>query len=170
MTDGNPQSSGLDKARLILHRAEDSVLVGMLLFMIGMAFFQIVLRNTAGNAISWGDKLVRVLVLWIGLFGALVATRRDEHINVDLVARYLSGRAKIAANGVVHLFAAAVCSVVGYHSVRFVHMEAQYGGEAFAGIPFWVLEAVIPFAFCLMALRYALMFCGDLASLWRGVP
>ena len=33
--------------------------------------------------------LIRILVLWVGLVGAMVASREDDHIHIDLLERYL---------------------------------------------------------------------------------
>jgi hypothetical protein len=58
--------------------------------------------------------------------------------------------------------------VVAYHSARFVASEFEYGTSAFAGVPAWICELVIPAAFGLMALRYALYAIGDLRAVVVG--
>jgi TRAP-type C4-dicarboxylate transport system permease small subunit len=50
-----------------------------------------------------------------------------------------------------------ICGFIAWHAVRFVQMDYEYGTEAFAGIPAWVTEVIIPIAFGLMALRYCLL-------------
>jgi TRAP-type C4-dicarboxylate transport system permease small subunit len=47
---------------MILHKIEDSILVGLLLLMICMAVLQIFMRNLFDSGILWGDALVKVLV------------------------------------------------------------------------------------------------------------
>jgi TRAP-type C4-dicarboxylate transport system permease small subunit len=37
-------------------------------------------------------------------------------------------------------------------------MDYEYGTEAFAGIPAWITELIIPIAFGMMAFRYFLLF------------
>lgn len=63
-----------------VHRAEDSLLVLLLLAMILLAGFDILARSLFGGGVSWIPPLLRVLVLWLGLLGALLATRTREHI------------------------------------------------------------------------------------------
>jgi len=70
----------------LVHRAEDALLVAMLALMIGVAVTQIVLRNGFDGGLLWGDAFLRVLVLWIGLTGALVASRDRRHINIDVIS------------------------------------------------------------------------------------
>ena len=72
-----------------LYRLEDGLLILALLAMIGMAVLQILLRVLFHTGIVWGDELVRVLVLWLGVLGAVSASRSDSHIRIDLAARYL---------------------------------------------------------------------------------
>ena len=76
----------------IINRIEDAFLVGLLAFMIGLAFTQIVLRNGFSGGIIWADGLIRILVLWIGLVGAMVASRNGNHINIDIITKYLPDR------------------------------------------------------------------------------
>ncbi len=144
-------------AQSILHRIEDGVLVVLLLTMILMAVVQIVLRNLFDAGLLWGDVLVRVLVLWIGMVGAMAAGRKGDHINIDVVTRFLPARVREAAGGVVALATSFICGAAAWYSLRFVRMEMAYGGIAFAGVPAWVCEAILPFAFAVMAVRYLLL-------------
>ena len=76
--------SHLGQFRAVLHRIEDGILVAILCLMIGLAALQIVLRNFLGAGIVYADMLVRILVLWIGLVGAMVAARQNKHISIDV--------------------------------------------------------------------------------------
>ena len=145
------------RTQIILYWVEDAVLVGLLLLMIGMAVTQIFLRNLFGTGIAWSDVMVRILVLWVGLIGAMVASRQDNHITIDILDRYLPERGKVYANFVVKLFTALICAIAAYYSLLFVQMEFADGGMAFAQVPSWLCEAIIPFAFTVIALRYFLL-------------
>ena len=153
----HPHKSFSERAKVILHRVEDAILVGLLLLMIGMSVTQIFLRNLFEAGIVWSDVLVRILVLWVGLVGAMVASRQGNHITIDILDRYLPARAKKVADFVVELFTALICTVVAYYSLVFVQMEFVDGGMAFAQVPTWLCEAIIPFAFTVIALRYFIL-------------
>ena len=45
-----------------------------------------------------------------------------------------------------------------WYAINFVQMDYHYGTEAFAGVPAWITELIIPIAFILMAFRYFLLF------------
>jgi TRAP-type C4-dicarboxylate transport system permease small subunit len=145
------------RVQITLHRLEDAILVGLLLLMIGMAVTQIFLRNLFEAGLVWSDVMVRILVLWVGLIGAMVASRQDNHISIDILDRFMPERAKVYANFVIKLFTAWICTIVAYYSLLFVKMEFADGGMAFAQVPTWLCEAIIPFAFTVIALRYFLL-------------
>jgi TRAP-type C4-dicarboxylate transport system permease small subunit len=138
-------------------RLEDTLLALLLLIMILIAGSQILLRNLFDSGFVWADPMLRVLVLWLGLLGAMVATRDDNHIRIDILSRYLSPRFKSAAQLVTSLFTSVVSAIIAYHAGRFVYMEWQDGSVLFAGVPAWACEIIIPIGFGMIALRY-LMF------------
>ncbi len=152
MTGKNTHSSF--KIIRVLERIEDGILVSLLLLMIFLAVLQIVLRNLFDSGILWGDPLIRVLVLWIGLIGAMIASRKNNHISIDIISRYLPGKAKKFSTLIISIFTASICLLMAYFSFGFVIMEKQDGLIAFGSIPAWVCETIIPFSFAIISLRY----------------
>jgi len=142
----------------IFRKIEDTILVSLLLLMIAMAVIQIFLRNFFDAGIVWADPLVRVLVLWIGLIGAMVASRTGNHISIDVISRYLPHGVKRITSLGVYLFTAVITALMTWHSVRFVAMEKADGMTAFAQVPAWICEAIIPVAFGIICIRYVLFF------------
>lgn len=144
---------GLKQIIRWLHRFEDGLLVAMLVMMMLLAVSQIIIRNISDSGIVWGDTLVRILVLWAGLLGAMSATRRNEHINIDLVTRYLPIRAKRIALGITLMATGLLCLLTSWHSLTFVRMEKEFGTVAFAAVPAWICQMIIPLAFFIIAVR-----------------
>ncbi len=149
-----------------LNRLEDAILVGLLTGLLVLASAQILARNFFQAGILWGDILVRVMVLWVGLIGAMVAARRDRHISIDIVSRALPQRMKKAVNAVLNLFAAVVCGLVAYYSLRFVRLEYLDGAVAFNAVPTWIAESIIPISFGVMALRYFVLMLSEVRQ-WK---
>lgn len=135
---------------------EDTVLVVVLGGMIVFAVLQIALRNFFDTGLLWSDPLVRVLVLWAGLIGAMVAARLDRHIVISALAHFMTPRWKLGARVVTDAAAAAVCVVVTWVSARFVSADYAAGSMAFGVVPAWMCELIIPIAFGVMGVRYAL--------------
>ena len=151
----------------LLLRIEDRVLVALLLIIIGMAVMQIILRNLFGSGIIWGDILVRILVLWIAMTGAMIASRRGDHINIDLLTRILPPKVRRLITGVVAMLTAGVCAVTAYYSFSFVSGEYTYGGRAFATMPVWVCAAIIPLGFTIIGMRYLFIGFQNIRRMYR---
>ena len=140
-----------------LRLVEDAILVSLLTAMIGLSATQILLRNLFETGLPWADPLLRLLVLWLALAGALAATRENRHIRIDLLSHFLSGAMNRAADRLASVFTACICALLAWHGGRLVWFEYQDGTTVGAGIPAWVAQIVIPLGFGLMALRFALL-------------
>jgi C4-dicarboxylate transporter DctQ subunit len=141
-----------------INRIEDWLLISMLAVMVILAVTQIFYRNIAGGGVAWIDPLLRMLVLWVALSGAVIASRTDNHIRIDFFAKYVSGKYYFYIKRIVHAYCMIICGLIAWYSVSFVRMDYGYGTVAFAGIPAWITELIIPIAFTLMAARYLLLF------------
>lgn len=139
-----------------LHRLESSFLVLLVACLLVLTCGQILLRNLFSITFLGAESLVRHLVLWIGLAGALVATRLDKHIRIDAVLRLLPARVRTIALSCADFFAAALCAYLAYISGCFVLDERTFGAVAFFAVPAWIAQLCFPLAFGLMGLRFLL--------------
>ena len=151
-------SANDNKIIALINKFEDALLVIILTAMVLLASFQIISRNLFSEGVVWIDPLLRMLVLWIGLAGAVVATRTDNHIRIDAFVKYLPQKILPYVQRSVYLFTLSVCLLIAWHSARFVYSEYEYGTMAFASVPAWVTAIIIPVSFTLIAVRYALLF------------
>ena len=146
-----------NKIILLVNKFEDSLLVFILSSMILLAVFQVVSRNLFSEGVVWIDPLLRILVLWVGLAGAVVATRTDNHIRIDIFTKYLPQNIQPYVQRTVYLFTLVICLVISWHAARFVYSEYEYGTVAFAAVPTWLTAIIIPVSFLLIAVRYSLL-------------
>jgi TRAP-type C4-dicarboxylate transport system permease small subunit len=151
-------------------RIEDGLLIGLLTLMVVLAAAQIFMRNVLGVGVAGADQLLRLLVLWLGMLGAVAASRGDRHINIDILSRFLTERPRLMCRLAVDAFAALVCALIAVHAARFVHAEYEAGVMAFGRVPAWLTELILPVAFILIALRYVILFFADLRRLRAGAP
>jgi TRAP-type C4-dicarboxylate transport system permease small subunit len=140
-----------------VHRVEDILLVVLLSTMIVLASLQIVLRNLFDYGLVWADPLLRVMVLWLGLIGATVASRGNKHIKIDLLSRYFHSTSNLLIQAVVNIFTAVVCLTIAWHGAHWIKFEYTDQMVGFVGIPAWLLEVIIPLSFALIGIRYCLM-------------
>ena len=140
----------------LLRLLEEGFLALLLLAMIGLAVTQILLRNLLDGGIPWGDDAVRTLVLWVALVGSMVAAGRGQHIRIDAVARYLPAALRDPLARLVDFLTAAICGALAWYGSEFAALEYADGMRAFAAFPSWIAVGIIPVAFTVMGLRYAL--------------
>ena len=139
-----------------LARAEQSLLVCCLAVMMVTAFAQIAIRNIFGVGLTWSEPMVRYLVLWVGFLGSALAVREGRHITIEVASLWSPARNSRLAPAVSQLVSAGVCTILAWAAIRFVHDEAQIGGDSVLDVPAWIPEAIIPFTFAVMALRFLL--------------
>lgn len=151
----------------LLHSLEDSLLFILLTAMIGLGAWQMIMRNLFDSSYTWIDPLLRLLVLWVGLVGAMVATRQQRHISVDALTRWVPDAKQPLFKALSNFIAFGVAGVIGYASISFVGMDYEAGSVAFAGIPSWVCELILPFAFLCMAVRFLCYSIQNLHTVWR---
>lgn len=140
----------------LLTWTENLLLVGLLTLLVLLASSKIVFRHVVDFSALGADPLLRIMVLWIALLGAVAASREGKHMGVDVIARWLPGRAQSGVRALTDLFTFGVCLVLAWQAWRFVLSEHEKNDLAFARIPVWVTELILPVAFVLIALRYAL--------------
>lgn len=160
----------MQKVLRFLHRLEDAVLAVLLAGMLVLAGAQIVLRNFFDVSLIWADPALRAAVLWVGMLGAVAASRQKKHISIDMLSKFLPPIQQSLVSVATQLFAAAVCGVIGYYSLEFVRFEYEEAGKAFANVPVWFSATVIPIAFGLLSLRFVAHAIRDLKRVGAPEP
>ena len=136
-----------------LDRIENILIAVLAVTLVFLAGLQVVLRLT-NEGLVWLDPLLRVLVIWAGLLGAVAAARADRHINLDVIGRLLSGRALAVTRLITMLFAALVCAVLIKSSLGLIQIDRESANMLTATVPMWWAELILPLAFSLLTLRF----------------
>ncbi len=155
----------------MIRRVEDGVLTVLLLGMALLTFLQIILRNLFATGLVWADPLLRHLLLWLTLAGAVVATGEERHICVDALRRILpEGRGKGLVEISVNAFTALVAALLTYATFRVFHLEFEnpQGGYIVPGLPLWFSILIMPLSFGLITLRSIRLTLISILDLWRG--
>ncbi|GEM_PF-254845 len=146
----------MNRTLRILGAVEDTILASVLGVMIVLAAVQIVLRNVFDTGFLWADPMLRVSVLWVGMLGAMAATRDDRQISVDALSRFLPSRWNARVRVLTDIFTAIVAGFFSWHAGRLVIEDYASAMTAFASVPVWVCELILPFAMAIIAIRYAI--------------
>lgn len=144
------------RAAALAWRLETALLVLLLGSLIGLSAAQIVLRNVFSIGLTWGDGLIRLLVLWLALSGAVAASRDGRHITIGVLLRWMPATMRRIAGIVANVFAALVSALFAWYSFEFVRDSRDFQDTLFDGLPAWPFQSIMPAAFALIALRYAL--------------
>lgn len=136
------------------------MLVGLLVTMIVLAGTQIILRNFLDSGFVWIDPILRVLVLWLGLLGATVATRHNKHVRIDLLSKFFDRNNHRLIQALIGQVSAWTCLVIAWFGLNWIRMDYADGVQTFAGMPAWMLEVIVPTAFALIGLRYFIKSVG----------
>jgi len=145
------------KIRQILLKIEVVVTIGILVSMMVIATIQIIMRNLFDSGLLWTESYIRVAVLWLALLGAMLASRNHKHLAIDTLIHRLTKPTQYWLQRFNDLFSAIICFIISYHSSLFIYSEYQQGSIAFAIIPSWLCEVIIPVAFVLIGCRYLLI-------------
>ncbi len=150
-----------------LEKFEGIVLSLALLFMIGLGFLQVILRNFWDTGIEWGDPIVRAMVIWVGFLGASIATHQKSHIQLDLVSKFLPEKAKKFAGIIAHFGSAAVCLLLADAAYKFMVMEREAQTLLIDGVPNWIVIVIIPVSFLVMTARFFIHGLDDVVRLFK---
>ncbi len=149
--------SFLDKLEKAGTHAEDALLLIILIGMILLAGSQIFLRNFFDTGFFWGDEMLRMMVLWLTMAGALAASRMERHISIAVLDRFLSTMAQKVTRVIIDIFTSGICALFAWHSTRFVMSSYEFGDTLMRHIPAWALQAILPIGFGLMAYRHLVL-------------
>lgn len=148
------EGSGSDSAARAIRYVEGGVLTVLFLTLVVLGLAQIGFRNLAGMALPWADGAMRAIVLWLAMVGGVVATGRLRHIRIDLVERWLRPAAVIWLRRLVFFATALVCLALTWTSLDIVALEYEFQAVAFLDVPNWMVQAIVPIGFGMMAARF----------------
>jgi len=133
---------------------ENVALVTLLSGLMLLAVGQIVLREVFNTGIIWADELVRLIVLWLAMMGAVAACREDRHIRIDAITHLFSDRVIDVIRIGVDVFAAAVCGVIAWHAYRYLQIEIEFADTVLVDMPAWIAHVVVPASFAVLSYRF----------------
>lgn len=144
-----------------------SVLSGMLLAgLVLSVFLQVVLRYVLKVSVAGLDEVPRYAMLYIVFLGAVLLTRSDDHVCIDVMDLFVHSNAwKRRISLLVHLFEIAALAVFGLFSFWYVLFFHHFGDvSAGLGLPLWLVTAVLP-VYSVLSCCYLLMHT---IKIWKG--
>lgn len=142
----------------ILDSVEEKVLCLLLAAMIILACLQILLRTVFSSGLLWIDPLLRYLVLWSGLLGAVTATTQNKHIALDIFGSRIPPALDPWISLFTQLFSSLAAAGLAWAGWLFLSGEIQDGGDGPLALPLWCWNGIFPLAFTLIACKSCLLF------------
>ena len=154
----------LKKIEEIILKIEYFFVIVLLLTLCFLAFTQVVLRNAFSYSFVWADIVVRMLVLWVAIFGASIATSERGHVHIDLLTRMLPPPYNRYLDAFLSLVAASLCFLFLQASLKFVSVEKGVGSvnHLLWGAPEWIFATIFPIGFTLIMFKFLLCFLTDI--------
>lgn len=137
-----------------VNRLEDITLSLILLCMILLSCTQIFLRTFLSSGFLWADPLLRYLVLWSGLLGAVAATGQGKHIALDVLNRQIPEAIAPWLSLVTHMFCCLVSAGLAWAGIVFIQGEFEFGSTGPLSLPLWFWNSIFPVAFGLITVKY----------------
>jgi TRAP-type C4-dicarboxylate transport system permease small subunit len=141
----------------LLDKAERAILCLLLLAMIFLACAQIVLRTFFLSGLPWADPLLRYLVLWSGLLGAVSATSQGKHIALDITGNRLPKENESWITLITNFFCTLAAGGLTWAGWLFCRSELEFRGEGPLSLQLWFWNSIFPAAYGLIALKYLLL-------------
>lgn len=151
------------KARLLamnkgLADFEKAMLVFFTAIFVFSVFFQWALRVCFGTGFLWMPEVIQYSMLWMGFFGASMATFTNEHFRIDIVRAVKSRSALNAIRAITYFIGALFCLLYLVSILDFLGTVRGYkeGLHYYANIPKWPFYTILVYFFSITFLRFTL--------------
>ncbi len=134
-------------------KAENAVLAAALAAMMLLPLVEALLRRTLQTGISGQAAIVQHFTLVVGMVGGAIAAREGRLLSLGTVELLARGALRTPARILSGAVATAVTVLLGVAGVQFVASERAAAGTLAYGLPLWLVQAVLPLGFALIAWR-----------------
>lgn len=151
-----------------LEKISGWMLVSLLGVMIVMAFGQVILRNFFDSSIEWGDIFLRHLVLWVGYFGAVIATGEGRHLRIEFVSKLVPTKIRKIFFIITSIFAAVICYFLMQAAISFVQSEMDSKSTLLLDLQTWYFIIIIPIGYGMLSFRFMVRALNWLVEIFLG--
>lgn len=103
----------------------------------------------------WAQKLALVMMLWVALLGASMATYERAHLSLEMGEAIWPKRVLHIVKALAHAITSAFCIALLLLSIRMVGDQLGWGATIKANqwLPSWVALSILPYTFGAMSVR-----------------
>lgn len=123
-----------------------------LILMVLLTVYNVISRYVFNRALLWGDEVAVYAMIVLAWLGAVVCTWRHAEIRMDILVNLLGPRSQRVIHIVQQATMAALCAWVAWQAMPYIIRAWRIGMRSdAAGLPVWLIHAVIPFSLALIA-------------------
>lgn len=113
-----------------IDKIEDTCLILMFAAMVGIIFFQVIMRYVFNNSLSWSEEMGKFLFVWISWLGISIGHRRKEHIKITLLVDKLPYKLNKFAEALSEIILIIICGITMYYGFVMIdiQMNVPYAG------------------------------------------
>lgn len=139
-----------------LDKLEELIVVVMLSLMTLLTFTQVVMRYGFNSGYTWALELTTIFFAAMIFVGISYGVRIGAHIGIDALVRKLPSGPRRVTSIIVVLLCLVYAGLVIYGSWVYVVKMKLVGMELEdMPIPLWMVRAILPIGFALLALRFS---------------
>jgi C4-dicarboxylate transporter DctQ subunit len=113
----------------------------------------IIARYIFLSPIIWAEEVLGFMLVWGVFVGAVLVTRDDGHLKMDLLSSLLGPRARLVLDRFDAILTFGVCGLVAYKSAEAIKIiNSTHETSVAAGIPMAWIYAALPLGFALVAI------------------
>jgi TRAP-type transport system small permease protein len=126
--------------------------LGLFWALAGVVFTQFFTRYFLNNSASWTEEIARYLLIGVVFVGASIGVAKNNHIQVDLLYRYLPAGLCRAMAIVVDVLRIAFFAAMTFLTVQMMQKMGNYQ-MTIVDLPMNIVYGVVLFGFAAMTLR-----------------
>ena len=147
--------------------AEQAVLCGLLIALIGTAVYSAIMGNLFNKSVDWSQEVIRYSVFFIAMIGAALAGQRQRMITMDIVTRMLTDRTRAYLRVGVAALVIIVCYLLYEGGMQSRGNEAQFTqSDDLISVANGIMA--LPIGAALIAVHYAIHLIIDVRYLAAG--
>lgn len=118
----------------------------------GTVFYQFFTRYALNNSASWTEEIARYLLIGVVFVGAAIGVAKNNHIQVDLLFRWLPHKVARALAIAVDVLRIAFFASMAVFTVQMMQKMGNYQ-MTIVDLPMNIVYGVVLFGFASMAVR-----------------
>lgn len=148
-----------------------NLLGGLLLFVVGLTFFQVLLRFLFKGYLAWGEEISRYVMVWMTYIGAIWLSKNGKHLSVGInLQKNLGRETVIIIDILINLCLMTVSLVVTYYGVLFVQSTLNYAATSISWLRMGYIFMLMPVAMAIITYYALKNIIGNFGELFRKRP